>query len=62
MLEHVPLQTTYVITKLPGRTVLRASISNGFVKDSVCQDWGAQDEKQQGNDHLLLCEQKESLD
>ena len=36
MFECVPLETTYVIAKLPGRTVLCASISNGFVKDSVC--------------------------
>ena len=42
MLECVSLQTSHVITKLPARTVLWASISNGIVKDSVCQDWGAQ--------------------
>ena len=42
MLECVPLQISHVNTKLPARTVLWASISNGFVKDSVCQDWGAQ--------------------
>ena len=42
MLECVSLQTSHVITKLPVRNVLWASISNGIVKDSVCQDWGAQ--------------------
>ena len=41
MLECVSLQTSHVITKLQARTVLWASISNGIVKDSVCQDWGA---------------------
>ena len=42
MLECVSLETRYVIAKLPGRTVLCASISNGFVKDSVGHDWGAE--------------------
>ena len=35
MLEYVSLDNSYVIAKLPAKIVLRASISNEVLEDSV---------------------------